>query len=129
MAEGEQKKILIVEDEPLLGNLLQQRLIKEGFAVELIRDGEEALNALKANTPDLLLLDVILPKISGFELMEKVRQDPELANKEIPFVILSNLGQKGDVEKGQALGAIGYIVKAQLSIEDLVAKVKTFFQE
>ena len=125
--QQEQKKILIVEDEPLLGNLLQQRLLKEGFQVELIRDGEEAFNALKVRIPDLLLLDVILPKISGFELMEKVKQDLELANKPIPFVVLSNLGQKGDVEKGQALGAIGYIVKAQLSIEDLVQKVKTFF--
>ena len=127
MIEGNAKKILIVEDEPLLGNLLQQRLLKEGFQVELIRDGELAFQALKERTPDLLLLDIILPKISGFELMEKVRQDPELANKKIPFVILSNLGQKGDVEKGQALGAIGYIVKAELSIEDLVAKVQTFF--
>lgn len=122
-----QKKILIVEDEPLLGNLLRQRLLKEGFSVTLVRDGEEAFRSLGADVPDLVLLDIILPKVSGFELMEKIQGDPQLGGRKIPIVVISNLGQEGDVEKGQALGAIGYFVKAQLSIEDLVAKVKEFF--
>ena len=127
--EGEvkQKKILIVEDEPLLGNLLRQRLLKEGFSATLVRDGEEAFRSLQAEVPDLVLLDIILPKVSGFELMERIQNDPGLGGRKIPIVVISNLGQEGDVEKGQELGAIGYFVKAQLSIEDLVGKVREFF--
>ncbi|MDP2703655.1 MAG: response regulator [bacterium] len=124
---GEAKRVLIVEDEPLLGNLLRQRLLKEGFSATLIRDGEEAFRSLQTEVPDLILLDIILPKVSGFELMEKIQSDPVLGARKIPIVVISNLGQEGDVEKGQALGAIGYFVKAQLSIEDLVSKVKEFF--
>lgn len=123
-----QKKILVVEDEPLLGNLLKQRLEREGFAVTLVRDGEEAFRTVQGVLiPDLILLDIILPKISGFELMERINQDPKLAEARIPIVIVSNLGQEGDVQRGQELGAIGYFVKAQLSIEDLVSKVREFF--
>lgn len=121
------RRILIVEDEPLLGNLLKQRLEKEGFATTLVRDGEEALATLKASVPDLILLDIILPKYSGFEVMERLNADPGFANMKVPIVIVSNLGQKSDVEKGQALGAIGYFVKAQLSIEDLLTKIREFF--
>ncbi len=128
MEGAAQKKILIVEDEPLLGNLLKQRLDREGFAVTLVRDGEEAFRTIQGILiPDLVLLDIILPKISGFELMERINQDPDLAQKHIPIVIVSNLGQEGDVKKGQDLGAIGYFVKAQLSIEDLVSRVREFF--
>ena len=126
--EKHQSSILIVEDEPLLGNLLRQRLEREGFKVTLARDGEEALNVLREMTPNLILLDIILPKISGFELMEKINSDPTLASNKAPIVIISNLGQESDVARGQTLGAIGYFVKAQLSIEDLVGRVKEFFQ-
>ncbi|MDP3725188.1 MAG: response regulator [Nanoarchaeota archaeon] len=126
--EARQKKILIVEDEPLLGNLLRRRLEKEDFDITLVRDGEEALRVLEEGpAPNLVLLDIILPKISGFELMERMNQNAKLLDQHIPIVIISNLGQEGDVQKGQALGAIGYFVKAQLSIEDLVSKVREFF--
>lgn len=125
--ETKQSTILIVEDEPLLGNLLRQRLEREGFSVTLARDGEEALKILREKVPSLVLLDIILPKISGFELMEKINSDPMLANNKAPIVIISNLGQDSDVARGQTLGAIGYFVKAQLSIEDLVGRVKEFF--
>ncbi|MCP6719935.1 MAG: response regulator [Patescibacteria group bacterium] len=120
----DQKTILLVEDEPLLGNLLKQRLEKEKFIVNLARDGEEALKVLKSIKPDLVLLDIILPKVSGFELMEILKDDPSY--NQAPIVIISNLGQESDVEKGQVLGAIGYFVKAKMSIEDLVKKVKGF---
>ena len=121
------RTVLIAEDEPLLGNLLRQRLERENFKVMLARDGEEALKTLRETTPNLILLDIILPKLSGFELMEKINSDPTLASNKAPIVIISNLGQESDVERGQTLGAIGYFVKAQLSIEDLVNKVKEFF--
>jgi len=122
----DQKTILLVEDEPLLANLLKQRLEKEGISVFLGRDGEEALNILKENKPDLILLDIILPKISGFELMEVLQKDPQF--QKAPIVIISNLGQESDVERGQSLGAIGYFIKAKVSIEDLVSKVKAFLK-
>lgn len=122
----DKKTILLVEDEPLLANLLKQRLEKEGFTILLAKDGEEALKILKSSQPDLILLDIILPKISGFELMEALKDDPELS--QAPIVIISNLGQESDVEKSRTLGAIGYFIKAKISIEDLVEKIKGFLK-
>jgi len=120
----EKKTILLVEDEPLLANLLRQRLEKEGFKVLHASDGEEGLRVLKSTQPDLILLDIILPKLSGFEVMERMKSDPGFGKS--PIVIISNLGQESDVEKGRVLGAIGYFVKAKMSIEDLVKRVEAF---
>ncbi len=120
---GEQKRVLIVEDEPLLGNLLKQRFESEGVEALLARDGEEAINTLRTTHPDLVLLDIILPKISGFELLEMMQADPQI--EKAPVIITSNLGQDTDVARGQALGAIEYFVKAKVSIEELVDHVKS----
>lgn len=117
------KTILVVEDETLLGNLLKQRLEHEGFGVIWCKDGEEAVNVLRSTKPDLILLDLILPKISGFELLETMQADPQL--ERAPVIITSNLGQDSDVARGQSLGAIEYFVKAKVSIEELVDHVKT----
>ena len=122
----EQKTILLVEDEPLLGNLLKQRLEKEGIQVVLKRDGEEALRTLHELKPDLILLDIILPKISGFEVLETMKSDPQL--ERAPVIIVSNLGQDSDIARGQSLGAVQYFVKARLSIEDLVEQAKLLLQ-
>lgn len=122
----ESNKILLVEDEPLLGNLLKQRLDKEGFEVILAHDGEEALARLRDTKPDLILLDIILPKISGFELLETLQADPQF--EKAPVIIISNLGQESDVARGQSLGAIQYFIKAKVSIEELVEHVKTFLR-
>ncbi|RJQ26545.1 response regulator [Candidatus Parcubacteria bacterium] len=117
------KTILIVEDESLLGNLLKQRLEHEGFSVIWCKDGEEALDHLRSSRPDLILLDIILPKISGFELLETMQADPQI--ERAPVIITSNLGQDSDVSRGQSLGAIEYFVKAKVSIEELVDHIKT----
>ena len=117
------KRVLIVEDEPLLGNLLKQRFESEGVEAILARDGEEAINVLRTTRPDLVLLDIILPKISGFELLEMMQADPQIEKP--PVIITSNLGQDVDVARGQSLGAIEYFVKAKVSIEELVDHVKS----
>jgi DNA-binding response OmpR family regulator len=116
------KKILLVEDESLLSNLLKQRLEKEGMEVIQARDGEEALGFLRTTKPDLIILDIILPKVSGFEVLQFLQSDPQL--EKAPVIIASNLGQEADVNKGKNLGATQYFVKAKMSIEDLVGEVK-----
>lgn len=122
-------KILLVEDDPFLSSLLKNRLLKEGLEVNLAKDGEEALNLLKLVKPDLILLDLILPKKSGFEVMEEIRNDPQMQSQELPIIIISNLGQPEDVTKGRELGAIEYFVKAKTSIDELVQKIKSFLEK
>ncbi|PIY95521.1 response regulator, partial [Candidatus Jorgensenbacteria bacterium CG_4_10_14_0_8_um_filter_39_13] len=111
---SEQKNILLVEDELLLSNILKSRLEKEGFKVFQARDGEMALKFLRETKPDIILLDIILPKISGFEILEELQKNPELQSA--PVAIISNLGQESDIQKGRSLGAINYFVKAQVTI-------------
>jgi two-component system phosphate regulon response regulator PhoB/two-component system alkaline phosphatase synthesis response regulator PhoP len=122
-------KILLVEDDPFLSSLLKNRLLKENLEVSLAKDGEEALNFLKSTKPDLILLDLILPKKSGFEVMEEIRNDPQAQAQELPIIIISNLGQSEDISRGQELGAIEYFVKAKTSIDELVEKIKDFLKQ
>jgi len=122
-------KILLVEDDLFLSSLLKNRLLKEGFEVSLARDGDEALNLLKTNKPDLVLLDIILPKKSGFEVMEEIRQDPQMHGQELPIIIISNLGQPEDILRSQELGAVEYFIKAKTSIDELVQKIKEFLEK
>ena len=122
-------KILLVEDDPFLSSLLKNRLQKEKLEVVLARDGEEALNFLKSIKPDLILLDLILPKKSGFEVMEEMRSDPQIQSQELPIIIISNLGQSEDISRGQELGAIEYFIKAKTSIDELVEKIKGFLEK
>ena len=88
------------------------------------RDGKEGVEALKIYKPDLILLDLILPKISGFEVMEVMRQDPQL--EDAPVIIVSNLGQPEDIQRGRDLGAVEYFIKAKTSIEDLISNIFEF---
>lgn len=125
------QKILLVEDDPFLSSLLKNRLLKEGFEVIHARDGEEAIAALRTTPVHLVLLDIILPKRSGFEVMEELRTDLQvkMQNANLPIIIISNLGQQEDMEKGKTLGAIEYFVKAKTSIDDLVGRVRDFVTE
>ncbi len=122
--ENQNAKVLLVEDDPFLSNLLKVRLQKENVDVILAKDGEEALDRIEAEKPGLVLLDLILPKKSGFEVLEKTSVDPQL--KDMPIIIISNLGQTSDIQRGKELGAVEYYVKAKISIDDLVGKVKNF---
>jgi len=121
------KKILIIEDDHFLSSLMKARLEKEGFSIMQAFDGEEAFSLLKQNKPDLIVLDLIMPKVSGFELLENISVDPQISR--VPVMVLSNLGQDSDIEKVKRLGATQYFVKVQTSIDDLVVKVKELLKD
>lgn len=115
-------KILIIEDDHFLSAILKGRLEKEGFVIFQAFDGNEALSMLKGLKPDLILLDLIMPRMSGFDVLETMATDPEL--NQLPVIVASNLGQDSDIEKAKSLGAIDYYVKVKTSIDDLAAMVK-----
>lgn len=121
-----QRTVLVVEDDVFLSQLLKNRLTKEGINVLSAKDGEEAIKILKSERPDLILLDLILPKKSGFDVLQEIQSDPML--QRAPTIIISNLGQSSDVVRGKSLGAIEYFVKAQTSIDDLISKIKDFLK-
>ena len=122
MAEG-QKTVMLIEDDQFLSSLMKARLEKEGFATLQEFDGEEAVQALKQERPDIVILDLIMPKVSGFEVLQTISITPQLAN--VPVVILSNLAQDSDIEKARQLGAKEYFVKVKVSIDDLVGRIKS----
>ena len=124
---GQLARILIIEDDQFLRDLMERKLIKEGLDVETAIDGEAGLQKIKSGKPDLVLLDVILPGLDGFSILEKVKADATLAN--IPIILLTNLGQRDDVEKGLRLGAVGYLVKAHFTPGDIVEKVKSVLRK
>jgi len=116
------KKILIIEDEMALQESLGGLLSEKGYQVISALDGETGLNLAKKENPDLILLDLILPKMSGFEVLEELKKD--LKTKEIPVIVLTNLEGIGDVEKVIALGAKSYLVKAEYTLEEVVEKIE-----
>lgn len=115
------KKLLLVEDEEIIINLLQKKLTKEGYKVSVARDGEEGLKAMKEIKPDLVLLDVIMPKMGGFKVMEEMAKDEEL--KKIPVIIISNSGQPVELDRAQKLGAKDWLIKTEFNPQEVVDKV------
>ncbi len=115
-------KILIIEDDKFLRELISQKLMKEGYDVCEAIDGEEGIKQVQKENPDLILLDLILPGIDGFEVLSQIKKDPVLAK--IPVIILSNLGQKEDIEKGINLGADDYLIKAHFTPNEIIEKIK-----
>lgn len=115
------RKVLLVEDDQFLASLLKTRLQKENFEVVIAKNGEEALKNLEEFIPDLILLDIILPGKSGFEILEEMQTNPKL--HKVPVLIISNLGQESDIARGRELGAIGYFVKARTSIDEVINEV------
>jgi CheY-like chemotaxis protein len=122
--EEQPKRILLVEDDRFLRKAAEAMLRRHGFTVCTAADGEEALQRVQAETPDLMLLDLIMPKMQGFEVLRRMKQNP--ATKQIPVVVLSNLGQESDVQQALQGGAIAYLIKANLSLQDLVTHVQKF---
>ena len=119
---NELKKIMIIEDDHFLSSLMKTRLEREGFGVIQAFDGEEAMEALKVDIPSLIVLDLIMPKVTGFEVLQMISITPQL--QKVPVVIVSNLAQDSDVEKARQLGAKEYFIKVKVSIGDLIGKIK-----
>ena len=116
------KTILVVEDDKFLRELIVQKLIREGYEVKEATDGEQGIKKIKEEKPDLVLLDLILPGIDGFEVLSKMKEDSGVSS--IPVIVLSNLGQKEDVEKGLSLGAVDYLIKAHFTPGEIIEKIK-----
>jgi len=115
-------KLLIVEDEETLVKVLQEKFEREGFEVKVALDGEEAISAARDFKPDMVLLDLILPKKHGLEVLKELKADSEL--REAPVIVLSNLDTDEDIKKALALGAVDYYVKVQHPLKEIIEKVK-----
>ena len=125
MVESPQKpKILLVEDDLFLIRAYQIKLENEGFELIIAKDALEGMEKVRNVHPDLVLLDVMLPHGSGFEILEAVKKDEML--RHIPVIILSNLGQQQDIERGLTLGAATYLIKTDVKLEDVVKTIKKY---
>ncbi len=114
--------ILLVEDDSFLANIYKTKFEMEGFTVNVAENGELGLKEAKKKKPDLILLDILLPKMDGFTVLQHLKADSAL--KDVPVILLTNLGQKDDVEKGLKLGAADYLIKAHFKPSETVDKVK-----
>lgn len=116
------KRVLIIEDDKFLIKLYSDKLTREGFEVSMAISGEEGLNKVAVEKPDMVLLDIILPQKNGFEILSEMKLNPKTKN--IPVVLLTNLGQEADIKKGLELGAVNYVVKTDFSITTLAQIVR-----
>lgn len=116
------KKILLVEDDTFMAELLAQELTRAGFDISLAKTGKEALQKFKETPPELVLLDILLPDVNGVEVLRSIRNEP--AGAGVKVMILSNLSEGQDVEEAKGLGVTDYLVKANTSLPDITVKVK-----
>jgi CheY-like chemotaxis protein len=116
------KTILFIEDESALQKTFGEIIKNEGYEIISALNGEDGLKLAKVKKPDLILLDLVLPKIHGFDVLKQLKSDPE--TKEIPVIVLTNLEEIGNVEKAIELGATTYLVKAQYSLPEVIEKIK-----
>lgn len=122
-----EQKILLIEDDRYLCRAYKDGLERAGFEILLAHDGVEGLEKIKSEKPNLILLDLILPAKSGFEVLEEVKLDESL--KKIPIVVLSNLGQESDIRASKNLGAVDYLVKADYTMKEVIRKVKYYLEK
>jgi len=121
MPEGKKIKVLIVEDDQMLLRALISKLEQDGFAISQATSGTEALETAKSELPDIILLDLLLPFMNGFEVLSNLKLDAK--TRDIPVLILSNLGQAEEIKRGEGLGAAAYLVKADVSLKTITDKV------
>lgn len=120
MTEKNPKRILIAEDDRPIAKALQLKLQHSGFEVEVVNDGEEAMESVSTKNFDIILLDLMMPKKDGFVFLAELKQK----KNKTPVIILSNLSQEGDIKKTKDLGAVGYFVKSNTPLVDIVANIK-----
>ena len=118
--------ILIIEDDEFLREMLVKKISSEGFGVSQAVNGQDGIDKIKSEMPRLVLLDLLLPDLSGFDVLLRAKADSSTAS--IPIVILSNLGQKEDIDKGLNLGATDFLIKSQFTTEEIVEKIKNIFK-
>lgn len=121
------KKILFIEDESTLQKTFGKLLRQEGYKMFSALDGESGFKIAKIQKPDLILLDLILPKMNGFEVLDSLKSNEE--TKEIPVIILTNLERMADIDKALELGATTYLVKVDYTLDDVLKKIKTVLRE
>ena len=126
MAEEIKKKIVIVEDDPFLNRVLLSKLKKFDFDIIQIKDGNKVMDIISKEMPDLILLDLMLPHRSGFEILADLKKDVKL--KDIPVLILTNLGQDEEKKRGLSLGALEYLVKTDIKLEEIVEKINNYLK-
>lgn len=126
-SKEKEMKILIVEDEQVLSKVLKEKFDKAGFETKVSGDGEAAISDTKNFLPTIIVLDLVLPKKSGFEVLKAIKDDPETTN--IPVIVVSNLGEDSDIKKALSLGAKDYFVKSQHPINEIIEKVKVAITE
>ena len=115
-------KVLIVEDDKFLSSAYRLKFTKAGYEVMLAMDGSEGINILSTFTPDIILLDLVMPVKDGFTMLSEIKANE--AYKNIPVIITSNLSQKEDIDKAKGMGALDFIIKSDISLDDLVTKVQ-----
>lgn len=118
-------KIVLIEDDESLSKYLREELEEGGFEVVQAFDGEEGLEKVRSDKPDLILLDVVMPKKTGFEVLEELKKSP--LTREIPVILITMSGGDEEVKRGLRLGANDYIVKSQHAVGEIVEKIKNFF--
>lgn len=121
---GHKAKVLIIEDDKFLSELISTKLDKEGFDIALAGDGEAGYKKVEQFKPDIILLDIMLPGMDGFEVLEKLKKHTDENLKATPVIILSNFGQESKIERGLKLGAVDYLVKANFTTGEIVDKIK-----
>ncbi len=122
MTQSQKAKIILVEDDKFIARAYKDGLERAGFEVEVVSDGLEAIGKIRAEHPDLILLDLILPGKNGFEILEEIQMADEL--RSLPVVALSNLGQDTDIQKAKSLGAVDYLVKTDYSMREVIERIK-----
>ncbi len=118
----EKIRIFLVEDDQDLQEMYETKFTMEGFEVVKAENGAAALNKITGDKPDIILLDIVMPEIDGFQVLKDIKANPD--TKEIPVILLTNLGQDGDIKKGMELGAVDYLIKANFTPNEVVEKVK-----
>lgn len=113
-------KIVVVEDDKFLGGLVSKKLVEEGCAVRHIENGEQVKASVESDLPDLIFLDLLLPGMSGFDVLADLKKDDR--TKSIPVIVLSNLGERDDIKKGLDLGASSFLIKASMTVDSIVAE-------